>query len=112
MLIREEVFCDPNSPHYQGYSRGAIRGKRDRGEWREGREYLKAPDGHLYIILEGFYAWVASARGKHGPKRKRSDGKGQRDQDNLHAQRQDLPPYPEGSPAQSREPEVRAQVAP
>lgn len=40
------------------YSVDAIRKKIQRGVWREGKEYEKAPDGHIFILLEGFYKWV------------------------------------------------------
>lgn len=41
------------------YSVAAIRKKIQRGVWREGKEYEKAPDGHIFILLEGFYKWVS-----------------------------------------------------
>lgn len=40
------------------YSERAVEGKIAAGVWREGREYRKAPDGHILIDMEGFYKWV------------------------------------------------------
>jgi integrase len=39
-------------------SAGAIRTKIARSIWVEGREYVRAPDGHLMIDLRGYEAWV------------------------------------------------------
>jgi hypothetical protein len=41
-----------------GYSRRAIELKIARGQWREGIEWRKAPDGHRMISLEGVRRWV------------------------------------------------------
>jgi hypothetical protein len=41
-----------------GLSAGAIRTKIARSIWVEGREYVRAPDGHLMIDLRGYEAWV------------------------------------------------------
>lgn len=43
-----------------GYTEKAIRKKIDDGHWREGREYRRAPDGHILIDLRGFERWVES----------------------------------------------------
>jgi hypothetical protein len=45
-----------------GISVGAMRKKIERGQWLAGREYIKAPDGNLYLSLKGYTAWVESAR--------------------------------------------------
>ncbi len=44
-----------------GFSPGAIRTKIARGVWIEGREYLRAPDGHVMIDLRGYEKWVGRA---------------------------------------------------
>lgn len=44
-----------------GLSIGAMRKKIERGQWLLDREYTKAPDGKLYLIIEGFVAWVESS---------------------------------------------------
>lgn len=41
-----------------GYSERAIRCKIEDGVWIKGREYKKAPDGHIFIDVEGFERWV------------------------------------------------------
>ena len=42
-------FCDDT-----GYSVPAVRAKIRDGVWAEGREFKKAPDGHVLIDIEGF----------------------------------------------------------
>lgn len=41
-----------------GYSEKAVRRKIEEGVWVEGRQYRKAPDGHILVDLEGYHAWV------------------------------------------------------
>lgn len=41
-----------------GYSPRAVEGKIARGDWVEGREYKKAPDGKILVDMEGFNRWV------------------------------------------------------
>ena len=41
-----------------GLSEKAIRRKIEVGVWLEGREYVRGPDGHIYISIEGYTAWV------------------------------------------------------
>ena len=41
-----------------GLTRRAIELKIARGVWREGLEWLKAPDGHRMIDLRGVERWV------------------------------------------------------
>lgn len=41
-----------------GYTEQAVRAKLRDGIWLEGREYRKAPDGHILIDVEGYYKWV------------------------------------------------------
>jgi len=45
-----------------GLTQPAIRTKISRGVWLEGREYVRAPDGHVMIDIKGYEQWVASAR--------------------------------------------------
>lgn len=47
-----------------GLTERAMRRKIADGVWIEGREYDRAPDGHLYISISGFVAWVRSGRKK------------------------------------------------
>lgn len=41
-----------------GYTAVAVRAKMRDGVWLEGREYRKAPDGHVLIDIDGYYKWV------------------------------------------------------
>ena len=36
----------------------AMRHKIDRGQWLEGKEYRRGPDGHIYVSMKGFQSWV------------------------------------------------------
>ena len=42
----------------------AMRRKIEDGIWIEGREYDRAPDGHIYISISGYVSWVRSGRKK------------------------------------------------
>lgn len=46
-----------------GYSAKAIRRKIENGVWLEGREFRRAPDGHVLISLKGYQQWVEQGRG-------------------------------------------------
>jgi integrase len=41
-----------------GYTEKAIRRKIEDGKWLEGREYIKAPDGHILISMKGYAQWA------------------------------------------------------
>ena len=41
-----------------GLTASAMRTKISRGFWVEGREYRRAPDGHVFVDLRGFEKWV------------------------------------------------------
>jgi len=43
------------------YSVKAIRRKIETGVWVEGREFVKAPDGHVLISMAGYRRWVERA---------------------------------------------------
>lgn len=45
-----------------GLSLHGIRGKIRDGVWLEGHEYHRAPDGRVYVDLEGYEQWVATGR--------------------------------------------------
>ena len=45
-----------------GYSAKAIRRKIESRIWLEGREYRKAPDGHVLVSLKGYQQWVERGR--------------------------------------------------
>jgi len=44
-----------------GYSEDAARSKIKRGEWLEGRVWIKAPDGRILMDLEGYERWASGA---------------------------------------------------
>lgn len=56
------AFCDPVTVHYMGYTEKAVEKKIETGVWREGKEYRKAPDGHIMIDLEGVRRWVENQK--------------------------------------------------
>lgn len=45
-----------------GYSAKAIRRKIESGVWLEGREFRRAPDGHVLISVKGYESWVERGR--------------------------------------------------
>lgn len=45
-----------------GLSAKAIRRKIEEGVWLEGQEYHRAPDGRIYVDLEGHRKWVVRGR--------------------------------------------------
>ncbi len=45
-----------------GYSPKAIRRKIEAGVWLEGREFRRAPDGHVLISVKGYEQWVERGR--------------------------------------------------
>ncbi|RVU45649.1 excisionase [Rubrivivax rivuli] len=45
-----------------GYTVKAMERKIERGEWVEGREWRKAPDGRRLLSVEGYRAWVERGR--------------------------------------------------
>jgi hypothetical protein len=45
-----------------GVSQDAIRTNIKRGVWLEGHVWVKAPNGRIFIDLEGYEAWVTGAQ--------------------------------------------------
>lgn len=43
-----------------GYTEKAVRRKIEEGIWIEGRQYVRAPDGHILVSMEGYYRWAES----------------------------------------------------
>jgi hypothetical protein len=41
-----------------GYSVKAMERKIERGDWREGKVWKRAPDGHIMIDIMGYQKWV------------------------------------------------------
>ena len=52
----------PRAAEITGYSAKAIERKIERGQWREGLEWVKAPDGHRLISIEGYKKWAEQGR--------------------------------------------------
>jgi hypothetical protein len=44
-----------------GYTPDAIRSKIKRGDWLEGKVWIKAPDGRILIDTNGYEEWVSQA---------------------------------------------------
>jgi hypothetical protein len=44
-----------------GFTQKAIRRKIEDRVWIEGRQFKRAPDGHLMIDMEGYTKWVEKA---------------------------------------------------
>lgn len=57
-----------------GYSRSAIEAKIAKGQWVEGREWVKAPDGRRMVSMKGYEEWVL--RGLDPQSGKRTAGSG------------------------------------
>jgi hypothetical protein len=49
-----------------GYTPDAVRSKVKRGDWLEGRVFVKAPDGRVLISTEGYEEWVTRRDTKNG----------------------------------------------
>jgi hypothetical protein len=41
-----------------GLTEKAIRRKIEDGKWVEGREFARAPDGGIFVLMDGFRKWV------------------------------------------------------
>lgn len=54
-FVRIPKFCDDT-----GYTKRAVETKIHRHVWAEGKEYRRAPDGCIFIDMEGFEKWVQS----------------------------------------------------
>src|SRR3569623_3842911 len=51
----------PKFAEESGYTEHAIRTKFRDGVWRESEVWVKAPDGRILIIVEGYKSWVETA---------------------------------------------------
>lgn len=47
-----------------GYTEKAVRRKIEEGNWLEGKDkqFIRAPDGHILINMEGYYSWAESPK--------------------------------------------------
>jgi hypothetical protein len=41
-----------------GYTQKAVRRKIEEGIWVEGKQFKRAPDGHILIDMQGYERWV------------------------------------------------------
>lgn len=48
----------PKFTELSGYTEKAVERKIESGVWTEGKEYRKAPDGHVLVDLQGYERWV------------------------------------------------------
>lgn len=55
---RTDYVTIPVAAAITGYSAKAIRRKIEAGVWLEGREFRRAPDGHVLISVKGYELWV------------------------------------------------------
>jgi hypothetical protein len=63
-ILKPARFVRPHVAHaVTGLTVKAIEKKIETGVWVEGKEYRRAPDGLIYVDLEGFERWVAKGRG-------------------------------------------------
>jgi hypothetical protein len=59
---RADYVTIPVAAAITGYSAKAIRRKIEAGVWLEGREFRRAPDGHVLISVKGYELWVERGR--------------------------------------------------
>jgi hypothetical protein len=59
---RADYVTIPIAAAITGYSAKAIRRKIEAGVWLEGREFRRAPDGHVLISVKGYESWVERGR--------------------------------------------------
>jgi hypothetical protein len=53
----------PKFVELSGYTPKAVERKIADGVWMEGREYRRAPDGHILVDLRGYEQWVEKQPG-------------------------------------------------
>lgn len=58
--MSEDLVLIPKAAERLGYSPKAIERKIERGIWREGLEWLRAPDGRRVIDMRAVLRWMAS----------------------------------------------------
>lgn len=52
-----------------GITPKAVERKRQSGEWVDGKEFIKGPDGLIYVDLVGYVKWVEKAPGLRSGKK-------------------------------------------
>lgn len=58
MKVLIAAFCNERTVHYRGYTEAAVRRKIQDGVWRQGIEWRKAPDGHIFLDTEAIERWA------------------------------------------------------
>jgi len=61
MVARARYVLLPLANLVTGYSVKAMERKIERGDWQEGKVWLRAPDGRILIDLVGYERWVERA---------------------------------------------------
>lgn len=62
LLPADEVCLGEPGAAVFGLTVKAIEGKIARGDWIEGRQYHRAPDGRIWISRRGVSRWVTTGR--------------------------------------------------
>ncbi len=57
--LRIVKFCE-----LTGWTKKAVEGKIYKGQWLEGKEYSKAPDGSLVVSIVGYEQWIKKSKAK------------------------------------------------
>jgi hypothetical protein len=58
LLATARYVLLPLATQITGYTVKAMQRKIERGDWFEGKVWVRAPDGHILISIEGFEKWV------------------------------------------------------
>lgn len=61
-LVTARFVTIPLGAAVTGLTEKAIQRKIEKGDWLEGYEYRRGPDGKIYVDLDGFARWVSGAR--------------------------------------------------
>lgn len=61
-IIPGDVFRIDLAAAIFGLTRKAIERKIERGDWLQGRQYHRAPDGTIWVDREGVQRWVITGK--------------------------------------------------
>lgn len=48
--------------HMTGYTVKAMQRKIERGDWVEGKVWIRAPDGRILVDMTGYHKWVEGTK--------------------------------------------------